>query len=133
MGTWYCHVALHCHCLSLRSTRHLLLLACSTRFQPCEQLLTAAGACAGAIVGPLFIIDHLQSTPQAAVGWCAQIDLGVGLSLGHGRPCPHHCCPCHCCPSSSPPSSWPSPLLSPCLCRCPPIPPGSSSAVLAST
>ena len=139
MGAWYRHVALRCRRPSSRSTRRLLLLARSTRFRPCEESLAAAGAYAGAVVGPLFIVDHLQSTPQAAVGCGARVVLGVGLSLGRGRPRPRRCCPLvrpipvivvprprrllpgprRCCPRDLavvvPMSSL---LLSPCPCPC---------------
>ena len=38
------------------------------------------------VVGPLFIVDHLKSTPRAAVEWDLQVVLGIRLSLG--RRCP---------------------------------------------
>ena len=139
MGTWYYHVALCCRCLSSWSTCHLLLLAHSTHFQLCKGSLAAVGAYAGAIVGPLFIVDHLQSTPQAAVGWGAWVVLGVRLSLGRGRPRPRRCCPlvhpipvivvpCPCCLLPGPRHCCShvltvvvpmfSLLLSPCPCPC---------------
>ena len=84
------------------SPRRLLLLArapsfwssISTHFPHCEQSLTVAGACAGAVIVPLFIIDYLRSTLRAAAR-----SSGVGCSS-----CPDHCTfPWSVC--------WPCPLV----------------------
>jgi hypothetical protein len=93
---------------------HLLLLAhapylwssISTCFPPCKQSLRVAGVCAGGVIGPLFVIDHLRSTLQAAAhsGGVRSLGvLGVGFSLGcccppglltlSPRPCQHRWCP----------------------------------------
>ena len=93
MGAWYRHVALRCRRLSSRSPCHLLLLARSARFRPCEPVdRSGGGVCWGRHWAPVHR-RHLQSTPQAAVGWGARVVLGVRLSLGHGRPRPRRCCP----------------------------------------
>ena len=150
MGVWYHHVTLHCCCPSSWSTHCLLLLACSTCFWHCEQLLAVAGVCARAIVGPLFILTICN--PPCKQQWGGVLGLSwvldfplvmVGLTCAFVVPVidipQPHCLlpgPCCCCPhvlAVVVPVSLPLFHHGPHPCCCPPIPPGLLSAVLAST